>query len=89
MVARTATIASKVGLHARPAALFVQAVNAGGIRVTVAKPGGTPVNAQSILGIMALGAKQGDQVVLTAEGEGAEAQLERLVQMLSSELDQE
>ncbi|MDR1430767.1 MAG: HPr family phosphocarrier protein [Propionibacteriaceae bacterium] len=88
MATRTVTIAAKVGLHARPAALFVQAVNAIGHPVSIAKAGGTPVDARSILAVMALGAQQGDEVVLTAEGENAEAGLDRLADMLA-ELDQE
>ena len=46
----TATIASKVGLHARPAATFVKAVAEQGVPVTIAKEGGAPVDASSILG---------------------------------------
>ena len=46
----TATIASKVGLHARPAATFVKAVAEKGIPVTIAKEGGAAVDASSILG---------------------------------------
>ena len=51
----TATIASKVGLHARPAATFVKAVAEKGVPVTIAKEGGAPVDASSILGVMTLG----------------------------------
>ena len=57
MATRTATIASKVGLHARPAALFIEAVNGAGIPVTITKEGGSPVPANSMLGVMAMGAK--------------------------------
>ena len=55
----TATIASKVGLHARPAATFVKAVAEKGVPVTIAKEGGAPVDASSILGVMTLGAGSG------------------------------
>lgn len=54
---RTVTIASSVGLHARPAALFVQAATATGLPVQISKAGEEPVDARSILGVMALGAK--------------------------------
>ena len=63
----TATIASKVGLHARPAATFVKAVADSGVKVTIAKEGGAPVDAASILGVMTLGAAHGDVVVLEAD----------------------
>ena len=39
MAERTVAVASKVGLHARPAMLFTQAVAASGATVTIAKPG--------------------------------------------------
>ena len=73
----TATIASKVGLHARPAAAFVKAVGEQGIPVTIAKEGGSPVDASSILGV----------VTLTSEAEGAEAGLEALKALLETDLD--
>lgn len=89
MPTRNVTIASRVGLHARPASLFVQAAAATGLPVTIAKEGGKPVDARSILGIMTLGAKYGDTVTLTAEGEGAEAALEGLAELLNRDLDSE
>lgn len=84
---RTVTIASSVGLHARPAALFVQAATATGLPVQISKVGDDPVDARSILGVMALGAKFGEEVVLTADGEGAEAALDGLAELLSRDLD--
>ncbi|QQS00801.1 MAG: HPr family phosphocarrier protein [Austwickia sp.] len=89
MSTRTVTIASAVGLHARPAALFVQAATATGLPVTIAKAGGSPVDARSILAVMALGAKNGEEVTLSAEGDDADAKLDSLVELLSRDLDAE
>jgi phosphocarrier protein len=89
MPSRTVAIASSVGLHARPASLFVQAATATGLPVTIAKAGGSPVDARSILMVMALGAKNGEEVTLTAEGEGADEALDGLVALLSRDLDAE
>jgi phosphocarrier protein HPr len=89
MSERTVTIASSVGLHARPASLFVQAATATGLPVTVGRVGDEPVDARSILGVMALGAKHGEAVVLTAEGDGADAALDSLVALLERDLDAE
>jgi len=86
---RTVTIASSVGLHARPAALFVQAATATGLAVQISKTGEEPVDARSILGVMALGAKCGEEVLLTADGDGADAALDGLVALLSRDLDAE
>jgi phosphocarrier protein HPr len=86
---RTVTIASSVGLHARPAALFVQAATATGLPVQIGRPGDDPVDARSILGVMAMGAKHGEEVQLTANGDGADAALDELVALLSRDLDAE
>ena len=89
MPSRTVTIASSVGLHARPAALFVQAANATGLDVEIARAGEEPTDATSILGVMALGAKHGEEVILTADGDGADEALDSLVDLLSRDLDAE
>ncbi|HEX8970545.1 HPr family phosphocarrier protein [Oryzihumus sp.] len=89
MAQRTVTIASSVGLHARPAALFVQAATATGLSVQIGRDGEDAVDARSILGVMALGAKHGEAVVLTADGDGADAALDGLVELLSRDLDAE
>lgn len=89
MATRTVTIASSVGLHARPAALFVEAASNTGLDVEIGRPGEDLVDATSILGVMALGAKHGEEVVLSAEGEGADEALDQLVELLSRDLDAE
>lgn len=87
MASRTATIASTVGLHARPATLFTKKVAAAGMPVTVGKEGGKTVNAASMLAVMALGAKHGEEVILTADGEGADEVLDDLVAFLETDHD--
>lgn len=89
MTTRTVRIASRVGLHARPAALFTQAAAAAGAPVTIAPAGGAPVDASSILLVMSLGLGHGAEVVLAAEGEGADAALDALAAMLATDLDAE
>jgi phosphocarrier protein len=89
MPERHALIGSKVGLHARPAALFVQAVSRQPLKVTIAKPGAKPVPANSILSVLALDARGGDEVVLRAEGEGSDAVLDELVSLIALDLDSE
>ncbi len=87
MSTRTVAVASRVGLHARPAALFTQAVTAAGIPVTIATAGRPPVNAASILMVMALGVPHGQEVTLAAEGERADEVLDDLVALLGRDLD--
>jgi phosphocarrier protein len=87
MSERRVIIGSKVGLHARPASLFVQAATAAPVAVTIAKDGGDPVNAKSILSVLALDARGGEEVVLFAEGDGADAALDDLVIVLETDHD--
>jgi phosphocarrier protein HPr len=89
MSERKVVIASAVGLHARPASLFVQAATATGLPVTVGRIGEEAADARSILAVMALGAKHGEKVVLAAEGDGVEAALDSLVALLERDLDSE
>lgn len=86
---RTVRIGSSHGLHARPAKLFAQAAKDSGIPVTIAKDAGKPVNAASILGIIALGLEHGDYVTLTADGDNAEATIDRLSELLTTDHDAE
>jgi len=81
MAERTITITSPHGLHARPAALFTQAAAAAGIPVRIAK-GDRSVDATSILGVISLGIDHGDEVVVTATGDGDEAALDTLIAVL-------
>ena len=87
MPTRTVAVASRVGLHARPAALFTQAVTAAGIPVTIATDGRPPVNAASILMVMALGVPHGQEVTLAAEGAKADEVLDELAGLLATDLD--
>ena len=87
MPSRNATIASHIGLHARHATLFARKASAAGIPVTVGKGASRPVNATSMLAVMALGAKCGEEVTLTARGDGAAEVLEELVAFLETNHD--
>ena len=89
LTSRTVRIGSAHGLHARPAKMFAQAAKDAGIPITVSKGSGSPVNAASILGVIALGVEQGDYVTLTADGEGAEDTLDTLAELLSTDHDAE
>lgn len=89
MSERTVTVASSVGLHARPASLFSQAAAKAGVRVTLTGAAGKSVNAASILGVLSLGIGHGEVVTLTAEGDDADAALDVLVALLNTDLDQE
>ncbi|MGA7204942.1 MAG: HPr family phosphocarrier protein [Specibacter sp.] len=90
MSERTATIASRVGLHARPASIFAEAAGDLDLEVTIARlgePAEDALDAASMLSIMSLGAGHGEVVVLRAEGDGADAALDSLVRILEIDHD--
>jgi len=89
MPEKTVTVGSSVGLHARPAALFVQAAARQPVKVKIAKPEGDPVDARSILLVLGLDARGGEEVILSAEGEGAEQALEELAAVVATNHDAE
>jgi phosphocarrier protein HPr len=89
MPERHTIVGSKVGLHARPASLFVQAVSRQPVKVTIAKLGAAPVDARSILSVLALDARGGDEIVLAAEGDGADAAIDELAALVARDLDSE
>ena len=71
-------IKNKVGLHARPASVFVRAASKFKSAITVIH-GDKQVNAKSILSVLTLGANQGAVISIRAEGEDAEAALKALM----------
>jgi len=77
-------VKNKQGLHARPAALFVQVANKFDSRITV-KHKEEEVNGKSIMGILMLGAEQGSAIVLEVEGEDAQAALAELEKIIEIE----
>jgi phosphocarrier protein len=87
MPERRVVVGSKVGLHARPAALFVQAAAKQPVRVTIARDGKPPVDAKSILAVLGMDVRGGEEVVLAAEGEGADAALDDLAALVATDHD--
>lgn len=88
MPSQIVTVASKVGLHARPASLLIKAAAAAGVPVTIGRVGETAVNAASMLSVLALGAKHGEEIEITVvDGEGADAILAELVDIVTTDHD--
>ncbi len=83
MVEAKVLIKNRVGLHARPASLFVQTANKFKSVIT-AIHGERKANAKSILSVLTLGADQGAELILQAEGEDAEEAVQALVNLIES-----
>jgi phosphocarrier protein HPr len=84
MPSTTVAVGSAIGLHARPAALIANAASELGVPVTLATPGGEPVDAGSALMIMTLGAGHGEQVTVESDDPAA---LAKISEMVASDLD--
>jgi phosphocarrier protein len=85
-VKKKITVKNKQGLHARPAALFVQLANKFDSRISVWRDGDKEeINGKSIMGILMLGAEKGSTIIVEAEGADAESALAELEKLVSSE----
>ncbi len=82
---RTVTIIHRQGLHARPAALFVQLAKTFSCRVTV-KKGRKVVDGKSIMGLLTLAAKQGSRISIVADGPEAHQALDQLIDLVTTPL---
>ena len=80
-------IVNRRGLHARPAARFVQAENRFRADVSVEK-GSTQVNGKSILGLMMLGANKGSKFRIHVEGQDAYQAMRQIERLIQSWLDE-
>jgi phosphocarrier protein len=84
MPTQTVTVGSAVGLHARPAAIISEKVEELGAEITLAVPGGEPVDAASSLLIMTLGAANGDKVEVTGADQAA---VDTVAALVAQDLD--
>lgn len=89
MSERRVVVGSKVGLHARPAALLVQAAARQQVVVSIGKNDSEMVDARSILSVIGLDARGGDEVLLRADGAGAEEAIEALAAVIAADHDKE
>jgi phosphocarrier protein len=76
-------VMTEVGLHARPAAEFVKAVAASGHLVHITNRTGKKVLGNSILGILSLGIKHGEEITIEVSGLSEEAVLQSLIAVVS------
>lgn len=88
MIQRTLKVVNKTGLHARPAAKFVETANRYNSRITVQKKD-RKADAKSIIGILGLGASKGSIITITAEGEDESIAVETLAALINSFAEEE
>jgi len=82
------TIVNRLGLHARPSAMFVKVCNRFKSEVWVEKDG-EQVNGKSIMGLMMLAAGQGSKLLVTCEGPDAERALQEIEALIAGRFDED
>ena len=87
-IQKEVTILDKLGLHARPAAMFVRVANKHRAEIWVEKDG-EQVNGKSIMGLMMLAAGQGSRLLISAEGADAQGALQELQELVERRFDEE
>jgi phosphotransferase system HPr (HPr) family protein len=87
VLANIFTIQNEVGLHARPAALFVQTAAKFKAKIKVRNTTrGTPlVDAKSIISVLGLGVSKGHEIEVSAEGEDEQTALEAIARLIESD----
>lgn len=88
-VSRSVTIANKRGLHARASAKFVTLAATQPCALQVEKDGAGSVTGTSIMGLMMLGAAMGDTIVISAEGDHAEAAVGALCRLVEAKFGED
>jgi len=82
------TVANKLGIHARPAAMFVKTANRFACDIFVEKDG-EKINGKSIMGLMMLAAGPGSKVTLHVKGADAPAAIAELEALVKRKFDEE
>ena len=81
-------VANKLGIHARPAAMFVKTANRFSCDIFVEKDG-ERVNGKSIMGLMMLAAGPGSKLTVSAHGQDASQALAELETLIKRKFDEE
>ena len=87
-VIRELVVANKLGLHARPAAMFVRIANRFSADIQVEKDG-EEINGKSIMGLMLLAAGCGSRLRVTVTGGDANEMIQALEELIARKFDEE
>ncbi len=88
-VTKRVLITNRRGLHARASAKFVTLASSQPCEVQVEKEGAGSVTGTSIMGLMMLGAAMGDSIVISADGDGADAAVATLVELVEAKFGED
>ena len=87
-IVRDLVVGNKLGLHARPAAMFVRIANRFGSNILVEKDG-EEINGKSIMGLMLLAAGCGSRLKITVSGADAPEMIKAIEELIARKFDEE
>jgi len=87
-VEKEVTIVNRLGMHARPAAMFVRVASRFRAEIWVEKEG-EQINGKSIMGLMMLAAGQGSKLLIRCEGPDAEKAMEEIEELIAAKFNEE
>ena len=79
-------LTNEIGLHARPASIFIRAAVKYPCDITVAK-NGRSYNAKSIMSVLSMSASNGDELTLRADGDKEEEAIKNLVDVVENKIN--
>ena len=85
---RELVVINKLGIHARPAAMFVKIANRFTCNIMVEK-GGEKINGKSIMGLMMLAAGPGSKILVSCEGDDCHAAIAAIEDLMKRKFDEE
>ena len=87
-VEKEVTVVNRLGMHARPAALFVRIASRYRAEIWVEKEG-EKINGKSIMGLMMLAAGQGSKLKICCEGADADEAMRELEQLVAAKFNED
>ena len=87
MISKAITITNDTGLHARPAAVFVNTATKFKSEIMVRK-GEKQTNAKSILAVLSLGISKGSDIVISAQGSDEQEAIDALIELIESNFNE-
>ena len=81
-------VLNKLGIHARPAAMFVKVANRFKCNILVEKDG-EQINGKSIMGLMMLAAGPGSKIIVTCEGDDCAAAFTDIEALINRKFDED
>ena len=87
-VEKEVTIVNRLGMHARPAAMFVRIASRYRSEIWVEKEG-EQINGKSIMGLMMLAAGQGSKLMIRCEGPDADRAMQELEQLIANKFSED